>query len=654
MRLERHAFEWVCAAAAVAVAIHLGHLPVWLVVGLIVLVPMRLLQRRHDGRSIPAWLRMPLLAGLVAAVVVRYGNIFGRDAGSTLACGLLLLKLLETERIRDARAALGFAAFVLMSGLLFGQSLGFTAVVCLGLIPILAGMNALQPAPLNPLRRVRGELLAGARLLGLGLPLALAAFLFLPRLSAPLWGSPGAFQSQRTGLSDEMSPGGFGELLLDDTPALRVGFDGRVPPSRQRYFRALVLWDFDGRTWTNAEPPTRDAIETVASRSPPLTYEITLEPNFGPWLVGLDVPLRASEPVRMRADRTLRRERRQSDLRQYRVESALDYVLGESLAAHDRARALRLPEGFNPRARELADEWRAQARDDAAIVAAAIERFGTDYTYTLAPPLLGRHSVDEFLFDTHAGYCEHFSSAFVFLMRAAGVPARVVTGYQGGWWNEVGDYLLVRQSDAHAWAEVWLQGRGWVRVDPTAAVDPARIVRSSSRTSSGAPSAVADWLLGLRNQLDIVNRLWTQSVVQFNALRQQSLLQPFGIERAQQRDLLLGLAVFIALVLLLATAWAMRGQRAQPVDRLDAAWNSLCAYLRKRGADIPPQLGPFDLLARVESGMGDRTVAANLSALVHGYVQLRYACMEADATAVNDLARRIRRWRLPAGVRFGA
>ncbi len=651
MRLDDRQFNLLAATALIAVAPHLPQLPPWLSVMLVVIAPWRMWSRKRTGKSISAWVRVPLVIALVSAIIVAYGNIFGREPGSALACGLLMLKLLESEKIRDARAALGFAAFVMMSALLFNQSMGFTLLVCLSLILLLATLNALQPAPLKARHPLASELRTGAILLGLGLPLAIAAFLFVPRLSSPLWGSPDAFEDARTGLNDRMSPGSMTDLLIDDSPALRVNFDGEVPPNAARYFRALVLWDFDGRSWTREDWPAQQKLEAIQATSAETRYEITLEPTNRPWLVALDVPLDSPENGRMTRDRTLYARNRIDQLRQYRVRSVLGYRLALSIDPRDRERALRLPDGFNPKTLALVRQWRSEGRDDRAVVQAALDLFNASFTYTLSPPLLGRNSVDDFLFDTRAGYCEHYSSAFVVLMRSAGIPARVVTGYQGGWWNALGRYLLVRQSDAHAWSEVWLEGRGWMRVDPTAAVNPARIEVGATASGASQKWYSGSWLLDIRNRLDVINNLWTRSIVQFNALRQKSLLQPLGIGNAEQRDLLLALSIFVATILIAATIWVMRSGRVQSGDALDAAWTLLRRRLARRGLPERPDEGPLDYLKRIQASWRSDPGLPALEALVRRYIELRYSRGSTDGADVQALARKIREFKPPSAVK---
>ncbi|MEP6882603.1 MAG: DUF3488 and transglutaminase-like domain-containing protein [Dokdonella sp.] len=651
MRLSSYQFNLLAATALIALAAHVSRLPLWLSATLVLIVPWRVWSRSRSDKAIPAWIRVPMVFALVAAIFVHYGNIFGREPGSALACGLLVLKVLESEKIRDARAALSFAAFVLMSALLFDQGMGFTLLVCASLIALLAALVSLQPAPIKARRPLTRELRTGALLLAFGLPLALVAFLFVPRLSSPLWGAPGGFADARTGLSDTMSPGSMTQLLVDDTPALRVHFEGDVPPNAARYFRALVLWDFDGTTWTREGWRPQHTMETLESTGTETRYDITLEPTNRPWLVALDVPVTAPEQARMTFDRTLYAKNQIDQLRQYTVSSALNYQLAATIAPLDRRRALRLPEGFNPKTLALAQQWRTQGRDDNAIVQSALDLIHASFTYTLSPPLLGRNSVDDFLFNTQAGFCEHYSSAFVVLMRAAGIPARVVTGYQGGWFNALGDYLLVRQSDAHAWSEVWLEGRGWVRVDPTASVNPIRVESGAAAANGEQSWRPGSWLLDIRNRLDVVNRIWTQTIVQFNALRQKSLLTPIGITNAEQRDLLLVLSSVIATFLILSTLWVLRSGTLKDGDALDRVWCGFRRRMARRGFQEKRDEGPIDYLKRLKPCLPDAESRESLEALIQRYVELRYAQTDPDAVDIQAFARKIREFKLPRAVK---
>ncbi|HEU4664339.1 MAG TPA: DUF3488 and transglutaminase-like domain-containing protein, partial [Dokdonella sp.] len=576
---------------------------------------------------------------------MQYGNIFGRVPGTALACGMLGLKLLEAERARDARVALGFASFVLMSSLLFTQSLLFSLAVCGVLGLVIAGLLALQPAPLAQPRRMLPDLARASMLLGVAVPLALAAFVLLPRLNAPLWGTRGDDTLTSTGLSDSMAPGQFVRLMLDESPAFRAEFKGPRPRPQALYFRTIVLSDFDGTTWTRRFTDSRasDAIPQVPARSPIYGYTMTLEGSGDHrWLPALDLPIVAPEGARLSREQILVTRPGPVAIVTYDLQSSPDAKLDTTLSGPERARLLALPPGYGAQARQLAQRWRDQLQSDDRIVQAALKLFHSSFDYTLEPPPLARDTVDDFLFGTKAGFCEHYASAFVFLMRAAGIPARVVTGYQGGWWSS--EYLLVRQSDAHAWAEVWSDGEGWKRVDPTAAVSPDRIDLGAAQSDPNAGWMRSGWLRELRNQFDIANSLWTRSVITFDSLRQHALLTEFGASELGRGDLLLALSIVLAITMALAAAWAMRETRARHGDPLDRAWQRFRAALARGGIEDRPNEGPLDLGERACAAAPRR--ARDVQALVDEYVALRYGSAEPERARMARLVRSLRRFRL--------
>jgi protein-glutamine gamma-glutamyltransferase len=651
-RIDRHAFELVAAVVAIAIVAHAGHLPMWLLPTAPAIVALRVFMRRRGAPIVPMWIRIVAAALLVAMIVVEYGTLFGREPGSVLGCGLLALKLLETEKVRDARVAVGFGAFVLMSALLFVQTLVFTLAVSIALVLFLAALVALQPAPAQTKRRLRSELRVGATLLALGLPLAAASFVLVPRLASPLWGTHDRGTEAHTGLDDSMEPGGLTELLVDDSPAFRAYFSDTPPPPQQRYFRSIVLTDYDGATWTRSERRDLRRPADATSIGTPLDYTIMLLPTERRWLPALDLPLSAPVGARLSADREMTSYDPVTQPREYRARSASRYTLAPTLGAGERARALALPDGFDPRTRALAERWRGDGADDAKIIDDALALFHAQFTYTLNPPLLGRDSVDDFLFATKKGFCEHYASAFVVLMRAAGIPARVVTGFQGGWWNTDGGYLLVRNSDAHAWAEAWLDGRGWVRVDPTAAVSPARIEIGASAANDSASWSQAAWLRDMRNRFDLVNGWWTEAVIRFDALRQKGMLTPFGVNDANPGDLLLVLSGVLAAVLLVATLWAMRERIVPSGDALDRAWSRLVRRLARDGVALKPGEGPLDWSARARAMLPDR--AGALGALVDDYVALRYGEVTPRAERVRAFTQSVRNFCTRRTIRSGA
>lgn len=636
--LEQRPFDLLCLAVAVVLAVHAPHLPWWLTLVSAATLGARWWQRRRRAGRAPSYLKLPLLALLTAAVVFHYDTLFGREPGAALAVGLLVLKLLETESPRDARVGAGFACFGLMSALLFDQGLVATFMVALGLLPALATLRALEPA--RPTTTLWRELLPALGLLGVSLPLTLVAFVFVPRLSTPLWGTPNAAQA-RSGLSGEMSPGDFSEVLLDDRPAMRVTFDGAPPNTRQRYFRAFVLWNYDGHSWTRQN---EDGPPSVLEFKAVTRYVISLEASGQRTLPMLDVPVEPPAQSQLNANREARADRPVNDTLSYRGTSATSYRLQTELDTRDRRRALQLPQGFDPRAIALGHQWRATYGDnDGAIIQAALKLFHDGgFSYTLAPPPLGRNAIDDFLFGTHQGFCEHYASSFTVLMRAAGIPARVVTGYQGGYWNELGNYLLVRQSDAHAWSEVWLPGRGWVRMDPTAAVRPERV----SQGAQTADASTADWtpnhwLLGMRNHWDIVNQWWNQGVIGFDTLRQHGLLTPFGLHDTGAGTLGLMLAIGGSLFALLGLLWAL--WKRPDTDPARAALKLLERRLAGAGVVRRPSEGPQHYFSRAARALPSQR--AELENLMRTYLDLRYAYDEPPADLLKNFRQAVRDFR---------
>jgi protein-glutamine gamma-glutamyltransferase len=636
--LDPRTFDLLCLTVACVLATHASHLPPWFAIGLIVVLLARWLQRRRRRGRVPAWIRFGMLVAVPAVVVAVYGTPFGRAPGAAVACGLLVLKLLESERARDAYMAVGFACFILMSALLFTQSLAMTLMVALVLLPALATLRSLQSGLRD--ERLLSPFVPAATLLAAGVPMALLAFLFVPRLTTPLWGTPGNGIA-RTGITDRMAPGELRDLLIDDSVAMRIGFDGSPPPVGTRYFRGMVLWYFDGRAWLPGLVGDRNMPpERVAVESPAIGYDVTLLPTQRRWLFALDVPVDAPTGAALGADRTLVASRPVSDTLHYHADSVLGYRLAPALEGYERAAALQLPPDFDPKARALAAAWRKRsAGDGAQIVFDALKLFRDGgFSYNLAAPPLGRNSVDDFLFGTRQGFCEHYAGAFTFLMRAAGVPARVVVGYHGGYWNPYADYLLIRQSDAHAWSEVWLRGRGWVRVDPTAIV--RRVIQAGAGTVAEDDGTGGNWVLRWRDRLDIVNRWWDQGVIGFDALRQSHLLQPLGIARAGWNILAAALAAAILLALAIGALLVSVPPRRPPRDLLDAAQRRIQHRLARAGVARAAGEGPRDYYARAARELPRS--GGSLRHLAGEYLALRYAFHVPPPERVREFARKVR------------
>ncbi len=639
--LDRASRGWALAAAAACLLPLLPQLPLPLAsasvaAGLLVAVA-------SWRRPLPAWLRIGLALCLVGAVMAVSRFSLGRDTACALLAAMLAIKPGELATLRDARSLVGFALFAPFSTFLLDQGplslvLGLLgAIVALAAMAQLAGQESGDATPVAPRRRI----VFIGRLLLVGLPLALAAFWLFPRLGSPLWGVPERALA-RPGLSDEMAPGEWLELMNDDTPALRASFFGAVPPQSQMYWRGPVLMDYDGRTWTRARrlealPPPATTREATR-----WDYEIVLEPSDRRTVVALELPGAVPQGTRLSWDYTLEAGSPIASVSRWRMDAAPPRRFEPQLLPFVRASALRLPEGFNPRTVALGRQWRreAGAGGDAAIVGRAMAMVRAEFGYTLSTPLPGRHSADEFLFEWKQGFCEHFSSAFVILMRAAGIPARVVTGYAGGYRNPIGGYWIVRNSDAHAWAEVWLEGRGWVRVDPTAAVAPERIYDTiADRAGAGGFGA----LPGLGPVLDVgdwLRRGWNDLVLGFDATRQMAMLRPLGLEGAGAR----GLIGLFAGGAVLALAWMLwltaRAERSG--DAVVAAWRRLGARYAKLGLARAPHEPSLRWAQRVAAARPRDAEA--LLALTARFEDWRYAPRSAAADP-RPLIRALRRHR---------
>lgn len=636
-------FTLLCITVLCVLVAHAAHMPVWYTAVLAAILVARWWQRRGQQRRVAAWLRIVMLIAVPATVIAVYGTPLGREPGAAIVCGLLVLKVLESESMRDARMAVGFACFILMSALLFDQSLGFTIAVGLMLLPALATLRALQPG--LPESGWLSAFRTGTVLLATSLPAALLGFLLIPRLATPLWGAPDRGVA-RTGIADRMAPGDLHSLLTDNAVAMRVGFDGPPLPESQRYFRGMVLWQFDGRAWQPGPAARRPWRPIPAGVRGPVThYEVTLLPSHQHWMFALDLPIDSPEDAILGPDHTLWSTKPIDQTLRYRVASATDYRLApEGLDPRIRGAALELPDGFDPRARALAERWRAAAGvNDMAIVRDALDLFHNGgFVYDLDAPPLGRDSVDDFLFDTKTGFCEHYASAFTFLMRAAGIPARVVIGYQGGYWNDFAKYLLIRQSDAHAWSEVWLAGRGWVRVDPTAAVSRV-ILASTGGAADDVGGGGGNWWMPWRNRMDVVNRWWGQTVVGFDALSQSHLFRPFGIEHATAQMLGVALAVTVFVALGLGALLATLRPRTKPRDALAAAHTRLQRKLARIGIVRGHAEGPRDFYLRTTEALPES--AAALGELATEYLCLRYAFPKPPPERTREFVRRVRHFR---------
>jgi transglutaminase-like putative cysteine protease len=604
----------------------------------------------HRLKPPAPWLRSLLAVLLLAAVHAHYGTLLGREAGAALLIAMLSLKLMEVKEVRDIYIVVFLGYFLIIIGFLFTQSPGMAAYMLVAVMLLTAVLNDLNRSQFTtPAANLR---LAGALLLR-ALPLALLLFVLFPRISGPLWGLPKDAYSGMSGLDDEMTPGEISQLSQSDNIAFRASFDGPIPPPSQRYWRGPVLWETDGKGWRSGglreESSGRDAPPFIKSGTA-VDYTVTLEPHNRRWLYALDLVDSAPPSAKITSDFLMLNAAPVRERLRYSVSSYPEGIASQ-LSRFERQRALQLPAYGDPRARALARSWRFRYRDDAAIVQQALAMFRAEpFVYTLHPPLIGENFVDTFLFETRKGFCEHYAASFSFLMRAAGIPARVVTGYQGGEFNPLGNYLIVRQRDAHAWAEVWLDGRGWTRVDPTAAVAPERVEHSIDNGFQAQGEAVrfdltqAAWLGALWREagygLDALNNKWNQWVLSYGPERQEELLGWLRLGKLHWQTvaalLLVAAGGIVMWIVLHLFKWERRGK-----DLAALAYHGFCRKLARRGLPRLAYEAPGTFAARISKRRPD--LAAQTQTITTLYVALRYSPHQ-PPLALAHLQRAVRRF----------
>jgi len=628
----------LCGSLALVVMPHAARAPWWLTLLTLCLYAWRI---HYSMNAVPLpsrWLVLAVAGIAMLGVWVEYRTIFGRQPGIVLLMLFSGLKVLETRTHRDAAAAAFLGYFLIITNFLYTQSISTALVMALALFAITATLIGFSA----PNRAPRANLRTATLLLAHAVPAAAALFLLFPRIQGPLWGLPQDAYSARTGLSETMAPGGISRLVLSDTIAFRAEFEGTLPASQVRYWRGPVLWDFDGRTWS-AGAQTLRSFAPPAAGGATYRYSVVLEPHNQSWLFALEVPASLPEDARYTADGIVLAAAPVRTRVRYEMSSAVAPRGAPEEPPAQLARALRLPTGVNPRTLALAEELRRASRGDDEILASAIGflRRGR-YVYTLEPPLLGQDSVDEFLFDFKAGFCEHFSSAFTFLMRAAGVPARVVTGYQGGELNPIDRIITVRQSDAHAWTEVHLRGRGWVRVDPTATAAPGRLEAGLARAVQQAEQPLLmrgdfEWLRSVRNQWEAAAHKWNVWVLGYNSERQRELMSFVGLRNSDWRALVATLFTVLGILTVLLLAWSLRRMtRPDPVQR---AWRAFCLKLAACGVERSPSEGPRDYAERAARALPSaRRAILRIGEL---YIGLRYG-RERNPRGMKDLRRLVR------------
>jgi transglutaminase-like putative cysteine protease len=642
------ALLWCSAAFVGAVLLHLEQLSLWATLVALACASWAVAAARGLVRLPARGLRAAMALALTAVVLGRFHTLNGLSAGTALLVVMGSIKLLEAQRRRDRLIVVGAALFLLLAACLEQQGLGRVPLYALHAWLCCAALAVIA----SPERGFgdRAALALAARSMLFALPLALVLFAFFPRLSGSFWALPKSGQAV-TGLSDMMDPGSISELTESNDPALRVRFEGAPPPPQERYWRGPVLHEFNGYQW-RASATHFYLPHKWLPIGPAYRYRVTLEPSAGLWWFALDTIDGEPPHAHLTFDRQLVGFRPVTQPLTYEAESHTETRSTDALSRYEREYDLDFPRERNPRAQALAVQLRGAVESPERFAQSVLEVFRRGgFEYTLTPPRTDLNSVDDFLFNTRSGFCGHFASAFVLLMRAGGVPARVVTGYLGGEWNPFGGYFVIRQSDAHAWAEIWIDGRGWVRVDPTGVVAPERLQRGILDLLPNAVSGSERlmhglrWLSTLRQSWDAANAWWADRFIGYDMRAQLSLLRDFGIPFPGWSQLGWGLAAGLAAWLML-TAWQLgRLPRAPRPDRLAHAYGRLCAKLARIGLARVSHHGPLAYGDWVALRRPD--LDASVRPLLARYAELRFGPQAGEA-AVSAFEQAVRALRLRA------
>ena len=660
--IPRNGLIWLLVAQVLVILPHLGHLPLWIIAMWLACAGWRIQIFRMRARYPNGWIKAAMMLGAGFGVYFSRGGLIGLEAGVVLLIAAFILKLVEMRTRRDGLVLVFLGFFAVATSYLFEDSLVAGAYSLLPVIALLAAMIGLQQSHLGgrpwPTLRLAGSLLLQA------LPIMLVLFVLFPRLG-PLWSVPQPRERAVSGLADSMAPGDIAELSRSGALAFRASFDGPIPERDRLYWRAVTFERFDGRRWSQSlasqlpQPPQWQPAGEL------LSYSIVMQPSGRPWLYALDVPQVENGAVRMMADFHLERARPVDKPLLYELSSWPDALREAGTAPASLERSLRLPDDGNARSRAWATELRRSHQNPDAVVQALLRHFNREpYSYTLKPSPVGADIVDDFLFDTRNGFCIHYAGAMTFVLRAAGIPARVVAGYQGGEVNPAGNYLSVHQFDAHAWLEYWVADRGWVSVDPTFQVAPERIEQGLEQALAdeqsfleGSPMSLMryrdiGWLNSLRHGWDNLNYGWQRWVLSYQGERQREILQGlFGPLNWRT----LGVAM-VAIVLLLLTTLLLLSTRPwrserDPLRRLHGRFERLLA---RQGVVRHKGEGARAFAARAAQQLPQH--AEQLSEFAHAYERQRYGGQEPDVSALRASLARLRRqlpWH-PFGKRHSA
>lgn len=622
--LTQKQLYWLIASISLIIITHALNLPGWVLIVCASLITYRGIASKNNWRLPNRWVILGITVIVCFALTISFKSLIGRDASMSLLLTMAALKLLETKSKREYMLLVILGYFLVGNLFLFNQSIATFALSLPPLILLTATLmqiSALRSYSPFYLFKLSSNMLLYA------LPVTLILFVLFPRIPGPLWALPQDANSGMTGLDGNLNFGNISHLVQNGSIAFRVQFKDKVPPKYLLYWRGPVLWHQDKNSWLMSSDKIGLPSESLQTKSVPIEYTITLEPNNRLWMLMLDMPTLAPSGATLTHDHSaLANELVRKRIR-YTAYAFTNYKLGESLTDRERTLGLQITEGENPRTMQLAKSWDGLSPETKIDTALSMYR-KDDFVYTLSPPKLGQNGIDAFLFDTKRGFCEHYAASFVYLMRAAGIPARIVTGYQGGEYNHNGNYMIVRQSDAHAWAEVWLKGQGWTRIDPTAAVAPERVEQSigdAIKETDELPVLARPDLPWLRQAFlnwDTINNGWNQWVLGYDDQKQMDLLQKLTGRQFTEGELAIWMTIIAATVSVFLSFWLFKWNHR----KLTPAQTIYAQYLRKlKKVGIMPNNGEpaIDFAKRAAKILPEH--ATKLITIAECYNQLQYS-----------------------------
>ena len=627
-RLSQFPVFWVTLSLVFVITPHLSRFPAWSIILISVLFIWRLVCIKHKRWLPPKFLLLLISILSLFGVFIFFGTLIGKTAGSVVLSILLAIKLHESQSRRDYMLLIFLSFFIIVTNFLFSQSIPTVIFMLMAVVVLIISMISINQgsAPLS----FKYKSKFAVKMLLQAIPLMLIMFVLFPRISGTLWLLPNDKSSAQSGLSDSMSPGNISNLIQSNSIVFRVKFDNDIPQQNKLYWRAIVLWYFDGTTWEQGEQ-NLSPVATLHSRTNDVvSYTVTLEPHQKNWLFALDIPYSVPDNILYTNNYNLRTKQKINSLYQYKVSSNFDYIIQKELTRWEKSAGLKIPLNSNPKTIQLGKELSQRYSNNEDIVNHVLNLFNTEnFHYTLRPPLTpGFNPVDQFLFDSRRGFCEHYASSFTLLMRTAGIPARVVLGYQGGTTNPLNNVMSVRNSDAHAWSEVWFKNKGWVRFDPTAAIAPMRIERNLEAALSPSERRPFHMMINIgfiEDALfywDAVDNQWNEWVIGYDEEIQKDLLESITRKKIKLSDIILMLVISLTVMTFILSVFIFKPWKKQKLDPVVKTYNNFCKKLASRGIYREGHEGPLDFSKRAINILPKNKSSIEL--ITHLYTKLRY------------------------------